>query len=386
MKFSSVPAYSFGKNRSQEKLEMIPGPAKYEVNWKKLSMKKSTKGVPFNRASEERSYPLSRKKAAIYEHIIEQENSYQSKFSRKSLQRLNRSKEISGRRRSSRLRLKKKGLPSYNLRLRESFYNYKVGPGSYDVYQSSLTRKDSAVIPKGPKNFSSRTAEKLRKRMPGPGQYLGQISTLGRKGGVRTKAKTGRLSMNKEALSKPGPADYNYNFSSFTRKGVSKIKPPSRHRSKEPMPGPGDYEGSVSTFSLNKGVPIPRVGRKNTIEKSPGPGDYNIYGRTRSKGIKIAKAKSTSKIQNTPGPGKYNVEFSSFGNQGVSKIGKSKRWLNIEEYPGPGKYGNNKEKSKGVIFNKSNRWKEKRRNKVGPGSYNIKRSVPDVAKYLLPQI
>lgn len=366
MKFSSVPAYSFGKSKSQEKIGNIPGPADYKGKWNKLSVKKIAPRVPFNRALEERSYPINKRKNQIYEHILENSES------------TNKSK------RNSNIRGMKKGIyKDYSqIKLGDSYYNYRVGPGSYDIYKSTLSRKGSAVIPKA----LSKTTGK-NKRIPGPGQYLGQRSTLEKKGGVNPTAKTGRLSYDKEIMSKPGPADYNYNYSSFTKKGVARLKPPSREGSKSSIPGPGDYDVYPKS-SLDKGVPIPRIGRKAEVSETPGPGHYNIYGNKKSKGVKIPRARSTEKLDHTPGPGDYNIDYSTFGdNKGASKIGDSKRWLNIQEYPGPADYDNRvNSKRKGVIFNRSIRWKKNKGHKVGPGSYNLKRSVPDVAKYLLPQV
>lgn len=381
MNFSSVPAYSFGRSRSQDKQEIVPGPAKYKANWKISSEKKSSNGVPFSTAPKKIKPKISRKKAEIFEHIINQDSSFQSRLRKNSMKRYRNKNYM----RSPRISIiNRNGSNPRNMRLKDTFYKYKRGPGSYQVYGSSLSKKGSAVIPKGPKNLNS-----SQNGQPGPGQYLGHVSTLGKKGGVKAVAETGRLSMDKEAMRKPGPGDYYYNYSSLSKKGVSGLGPLSKKKLNESMPGPGEYE-SYSIFSSNKGVLIPRVGREERVEKYPGPGDYNLDRRTRNlKGVRIPRASSLSKIEKTPGPGDYNVNLSSFGVGGRKRRVRGSRKMLLDFLDRGKAFGVKKNRGnkggKGVVFNRSKRWKNDKGFDVGPGSYDFKTSVPDVQKYLISQ-
>jgi hypothetical protein len=91
----------------------------------------------------------------------------------------------------------------------------------------------------------------------------------------------------------PGPSDYNYKYSSFTSKGVAKIRELTPEKSNFTTPGPGDYDVYKSS-SLNKGIYIPKAGRKGSMDETPGPGYYQInphaVEKKKSTGVIIPKA------------------------------------------------------------------------------------------------
>ena len=385
MRFSSVPAYSFNKSKSQaqvkQKFNQHPGPADYQVNWKKDSSKKKGPSTLFSKADLHPRSAVKRKKQNYEELLQIEEASYDHRRLKKKRKRglklylhIDKAVEDSVSE-SNREKLE------FSMR-RDSYYKFKRGPGSYDINASTLSKKGSSVIARGPKEDIG--LKKWKKRIPGPGSYLGQQSTLERKGFARETSKADRHGYIKRDLSIPGPGDYKVNKSSFSKKGVARIGRALSRQSLDDIttPGPGDYD--VRTTKRSRGIPIPKVGRNRKIDRTPGPGHYNLNNTKKMwrGGVKIFRARKKSGLKrNNPGPGHYLGQVSSFSRKGSAVINDIKRFSTIDKTPGPGDYQNLKVKLKGVIFEKQKRWFRERKNKPGPGSYEYKPSFPDVASY-----
>lgn len=186
----------------------------------------------------------------------------------------------------------------------------------------------------------------------------------------------------------PGPSDYYYDYSSFKGRGVAKMRELTPEKSNFSTPGPGDYN-AYNTNNFKRGVFIPKVGRSSSIENTPGPGYYVINQKMRDKkrsgAAIIPTARKRGNGDPTPGPSDYQGLYSSFQGKGVARISSEPRWKKgMEPTPGPSDY---KYKysylKKGHKFKRQRRWNRGEDVHPGPGYYNIKRSVPDVASYLL---
>lgn len=264
--------------------------------------------------------------------------------------------------------------------------NENVGPGSYNIYKSSLSKKNGAVFSTAPKNIDA--VRRSKESLPGPGKYLGQISSLKKKGYARNSTGRKMAHDEEERSHNPGPSDYYYNYSSFKGRGVAKMRELTPEKSNFSTPGPGDYN-AYNTNNFKKGVFIPKVGRGSSVEDTPGPGYYVINQRMRDKkragAAIIPSARNRGRGDPTPGPSDYGGKYSSFKGRGVARISNEPRWKQGDEpIPGPGDYNYKYSYlSKGHKFKKQRRWDRGEGADPGPGSYNIKRSVPDVASYNL---
>lgn len=154
-----MPAYSFGKSKSHKVIHKIPGPSDYYVNWHKLSNKKeSSKAVIPQAGLYNRRRVIRETRNAKGREILE--NSYKGRYSSTGPSRYKRRGQNRGAPFSSRDRFSN-----------GKEINERVGPGSYNIYNSSLSRKNGAIFSTAPKNLEA--LRKSKESAPGPGQYLG---------------------------------------------------------------------------------------------------------------------------------------------------------------------------------------------------------------------
>jgi hypothetical protein len=249
-----------------------------------------------------------------------------------------------------------------------------VGPGNYEI-------KGSIDGPKWGFGSQSRGSVYGDKMTPGPGAY--SVGDLKDKRGFSMSSRYPE----KERLGSPGPGAYsptkskdapNYSMGTGKRDSFSKSGM---------VPGPGSYDSKP--WGANQGTYRFGSSTRRPLSagtSAPGPGTYynpkNQGGPSYSMRPKTAKERSTD----GPGPGAYDQSPKKIVHDAVigGKFGSSSRTsLDKAGNPvGPGMYdirGNLGGPKWG--FGSANRGGFDKNDSPGPGSYNMKATVPDVPYY-----
>ena len=361
----SVPMYSIPKQKREIfHTEPTPGPQDYNTNWKLLSQKKRSKRAIIAKSGLTKSLP--RLQMVQNPH----NNHNKDKKHPRWINHGDNPENLRSRKRSTDFDTK-----NVTSNLGANFHSYSL--------KNSTLKTNGAKIAR---SQYDRDKKLTNKQTPGPGAYEFNFSSFTKKGIIFKKSGTYDNLRNKrrtlgDTKPLPGPADYNYNFSSLDKKGIWKFKPPSPQNQDFSSPGPADYYTERS--SLQKGVSIFRAKREGIRDVTPGPGDYKIH-KNEKKGISFKKSNFEKKIENFPGPAKYETILSSLDRKGMGKISSQKRAMfEAKDVPGPADYNILvKNFKRGISFKKFKGIFNKNTN-PGPGAYNYKCSFPDVANYLV---
>ena len=107
----------------------------------------------------------------------------------------------------------------------------------------------------------------------------------------------------------PGPGSYDYNASSFAKRGWKQGTEP-RDRSKPSLnPGPGNYDPKSDFFSHSYGKINPENKGGPFGPNNPGPGSYDAdytVGRNANPKFAFGKDKKHDIDSYVPGPGAYD--------------------------------------------------------------------------------
>ena len=159
----------------------------------------------------------------------------------------------------------------------------------------------------------------------------------------------------------------------------------------EKYPGPGNYDPSENIFSKISGKFNPEQ-RAKTLQEMPGPGQYDSnFEYIRNKSPKYTCGHKGKHEYGTlaPGPGTYQPEhIKTKAGVGLGKGDKGMKYGNPN--PGPGTYDGDTQVIKYKTgnkfgFSKDSRLKDIKSNPIGPGQYDLPRSIPDVATYNYPK-
>ena len=282
------------------------------------------------------------------------------------------------------------------------------GPGHYDP--SNLDRlkgrPQSAVI-----GSERRSREKQDTVSPGPAQYNVSAKTDGPQWGFGSEV---RLKTMENSVPAPGA----YEIADLSGAHAHSIAGKPVSPKAEASPGPGHYDPalpkSAPVYSMSGGK------RGRTAESvGPGPGKYTPVLQKHSPGIKFGSGRSDATLTSTPGPGTYDRSSNiGKGSPGYSMRGRLSTSTG-QSGPGPDRYSPSKVSHGGPTypFGKQPRdpqfgqpgegvgpgmyysplkttpphWKFGTEPKgqpsltdsPGPGQYDFKASVPDVAPYAL---
>jgi len=321
--------------------------------------------------------------------------------------------------------------PSYSMAARTNnggSKSFAPGPGAYD--QTSRIQNNSSP------NYRIGSAKRdgcgQTSATPGPGAYSTRPQSAynahsGPKHGFGSEQRGGLDNMSKTL---PGPGQYSHrgDFDS-PGKGTSLVprRPDSAYLSGSRTPGPGAYAPSLTDKAKGPSYRIGSASRDGTSSGnrlgSPGPGAYNPAYTKGNKNVKIGtstrsnlsasaytpgpgaydqrtkvgegpkhimnpRRDDVTKSKNdkyVPGPGAYSPSLNLTKSQNSTcKMGTSTRgdFYGSKSNPGPGQYdtrGNMKGPKWG--FGSERRGNDLKSQTPGPGHYQHKHYVGDVAKY-----
>lgn len=426
LKLPSVPAYSFGKTRRElSGAEGLPGPGQYdEEKFGELSRFLKAPRATISKAGMSNSTERDPKPGPTdYDTNV-------SYLSKKGIARLGSSARDTrlghsvtpgpGSYETSVSSLKMKGIAPIKSSRETSKIEIIPGPGNYDTNKSSFTKRGVAALKSrghgdlhsreslpGPLDYEpyafdekskSRIGIKIpaakrsivsKETIPGPASYELNYSSLSKRGFAMIRS--GRRNLVKDIT--PGPGNYETSVSSLNRKGIAKLPSLANHiNSNSNIPGPGDYDLNAGSRT-DRGPTIPKSGREMfRIESLPGPLDYDAATAfdkatmKRGAGFVALKAQLQPRVDPTPGPASYETMFSSLSKKGQAVIPKASRENSaLKNTPGPGDYQVEKilerDRKKGITIPQAGKT-QKVDVVPGPGQYNYISSVPDVAKYL----
>ena len=361
-KFSSVPAYSFGKSAAKATSQHgVPGPGAYDTNTVSQMVYRSERTTALIKL------PVGRAPAKTIDIGPGQ-------YEVDGLQ-----KRIKGYYFTSSRKCSTGPAPA------------NPGPGTYDYEQNMVTLKSKGAQIAFNKSARLDSVEGQRGHLPGPGQY--QVEQLS-PSLERFRCKSGykfSKSMKTDNLTKqpvPGPGAYQsdqINALGQSIRGFSLSKSTNRPESTLAfVPGPGSYEPTARPSS---GIKFGRDARKDLARKDevPGPGIYSsdskdIVAFKKAPAFKFGKEEKAQQPKDVPGPGAYEMNPLGLESRGI-RFGKDKKDRTKEnEVPGPGNYtypnffqNNNKGTFK---FNKEPRTNQGRIDSPGPGAYNPLKQVP----------
>jgi len=260
-------------------------------------------------------------------------------------------------------------------------------------------------------------ADKPTKRAPGPGEY--EVPT-GIKGKGGSFGKEERDRRRKEPS--PGPTSYELGTLTDRKPAFSMTSRHTRKEQTEDSPGPGAYSPpspspfgvhiSASSRSLHSVSAVPGPGAYNpTVQEAvlapgmksagrlplhldkgtPGPGTYTVETRRSGQGIQIKGRHGglSERISDLPGPGHYSPQTTFRGSTdstplwSFSKARKSHP-ARPSHVPGPGDYFLPTQTRPSCTFGTEKREAESKQRGPGPGTYDVKATVPMVPNYLLP--
>ena len=405
MKYNSVPAYSFPKSKKDNfKENEIPGPGAYK--WEHYKKKNSTKVII------KKSSSLKKQNFTIGPgsyNLNSKNKKCGFSFSKsKKINDLN--KNVIGPGYYIKNNAKNNWKNGIIFKTRKKFKKKEQinpGPGSYENKVLSLKKNSQRIkIPKFDNKLKSENTI-----TPGPGHYKIKLNKVFKKGICFKRFK--------EKIKNDfniGPGSYDIK-ESFNNKGVKMYKAKRNLETNEKIPGPSYYK--IKENIKKKGIKIFSAKKKENKFIIPGPGYYDLKSSSLDrKGIKINRQKKYLFDRNlTPGP-KYQLNFSSLSKKGIffkTQTCREKNNLNCigpgeyykekkkkykfpffltkkfnhknEILPGPSDYKikfNNLKKGIKLFKAKKNILQIKNDVNVGPGDYNIKSTIPDVAKYNYP--
>jgi hypothetical protein len=260
---------------------------------------------------------------------------------------------------------------------------FSPGPGTYekDILTDICQTHKGYSIPK-----SKQRPDSGAMNIPGPGYYIIADSKLSNGSKFGKDPRKG-LAKN-DAIPGPGLYDLSLNSIISKKSPIIKFGKDEGKTLKENFPGPGMYELKTSAFD-RKGPAFATTKRELLKENHfPGPGDYelkNIY-KKKYGAVIFGKDPRTRSIRiDSPGPGAYNLLSVQQNNK--SSIPKAARLNDIlSNAPGPGDYDPKNENWNHHFpkFGNVAREKLSSSNQVGPGSYQIPTTIPDVPKYNYP--
>lgn len=216
------------------------------------------------------------------------------------------------------------------------------GPGQYDEDRygelSTHSRQPRTVIPR-----AGLSASIEKEYNPGPADYDTNRSSLTKKGQYVIGASKREVSLGNFAS--PGPGAYEISQSTLSKQGIAIVKTGRENGQLNQAPGPGNYDTNKSTFG-KKGIAVLKGqghGDHFNKEMTPGPLDYDPYTfeeRSRSKiGIKIAQSgRDSQRTDNGPGPASYEASYSSLSKKGYAAAKTGRNIFSKDEIPGPGNY------------------------------------------------
>ena len=331
MKFSSVPAYSFGLKTISEPLtsdKLNPGPGTYELRKEEIIVL----GPVFSSADRPELFTKSDFPGPNHYHI---ENLNKSKSQKQT--KITHSKE-----KTDKNKTVPPGPGAYNPQKLKNTVSYSMGnkvfsldtvnmdslgPGKYNPDYKSIHTSRTAKFSKTERKFNYETGT------PGPGAYELPKPLV-------ATTKIGSSERNKFVNNKyPGPGNYEVsrNLGGQAKSMTARRFLPNNN---DVTPGPGTYDvkilDSAPAFALGSG------NRADFIKRAdhPGPGAYNPLQPQVSLAKSIGKGKRT-KLENDngmPGPGAYEFNNTEIGSGlKVSILGKRQE-NKINDNPGPGNY------------------------------------------------
>lgn len=426
MKFSSVPAYTFGSKTIYQlppSNTLAPGPGTYELRSDNIV-------VPAAVFSSADRTELFKNK-----DLTPGPNEYQTEIIKKSksqtLYKPTYSKEKADKDKNKMI---SPGPGSYNPNKSSVAVSYSmgnkvyaigsdkaepdIGPGHYNPSYNCIQISKSSKFGSSQRNFKYDTDT------PGPGTYQLPI----------TKALTTRFGLSERSQARdknyPGPGEYNIPGTlGGTSKSISSRRPIPN--SKDVIPGPGAYYPGNTKLSEGTKASISGRRQEKKINENPGPGSYNP-SIDYTKGVKAtttigtaSRWKETKDDDKVPGPGHYEPSYktNTKANEGpkVSILGRRQE-RKIDDNPGPGAYDPSIDCTRSMktmpVIGTATRWNEIKtnRNRVpgpgdydpvykpplpawtftkdpkvkivdddqpAPGHYDIPPSLPDVPKYLM---
>ena len=121
----------------------------------------------------------------------------------------------------------------------------------------------------------------------------------------------------------------------------------------------------------------------------PGPASYNVTQERKGQGVLIKGRHGghTERISDLPGPSQYSPQSLRNRSPPTWSFAKARRSdiSKASGLPGPGNYMLHSEDAKpSWSFGVEKRYKEGKQGLVGPGSYDIKATVPMAPSYLIP--
>lgn len=303
--------------------------------------------------------------------------------------------------------------PLFGRHFHTNDYGSGPGPGHYIVHEGVGNKPNWSF------GKERKRQDKPNKRAPGPGEY--EISTDISKGKSLSFGKEVRVSPGREKG--PGPASYVLGNITERKPAFSMT---ARHRQKEERedsPGPGAYSPispspggihiSSSARSLHSVSIVPGPGAYNPTstganlapaiksggrlplyndQGTPGPGAYSVDLKRNGEGILIKGRHGglSERISDVPGPSHYSPQTTFRGSKESTPLWsfptarKSHASL-PSPAPGPGNYFLLPTASRpSWTFGTENRDTGSKLNTPGPGTYDIKPTVPMVPSYLLP--
>jgi len=233
--------------------------------------------------------------------------------------------------------------------------------------------------------MASRHGDKNRSDSPGPGAYSPLLSTEGPNYSVGK----GRRDSSNNRHSMPGPGAYDNRPWTAETVGSCKFGSGSRRpfSANQTTPGPGAYENK--SWSVNKGMYKFGSSTRRPLSAgshAPGPGAYNAAKKFDGPAYSMRPKTLKDKFTDVPGPGTYDqspkrivhdsVIGGKFGNSARSSTDKFSNPVGPGMYDTRGKFGGPK-----WGFGSSSRGDFDKTDSPGPGSYNLKPTVPDVPYY-----
>lgn len=266
------------------------------------------------------------------------------------------------------------------------------GPGDYNTFKPSLSKKGVGKIPVGDLSLAMGRSKSIN---PGPCMYLVEKSLdfVSKKPANAVIPKSRRTASNDNEQTLPGPTDYTTFISSLNPKNACRVPIGDlslnykQEKLKREEPGPCQYIVEKSLDYLSKKQPkaiIPKSRVKAEKEKIPGPADYNTFiPSISSKGVaKISQAYLAGALDsikdNGPGPCKYKFELSIdyLKKKPANPVISQAKTRTSSELlgPGPGSFeskpGAFDKKGKGVLFSNIQRFtRQSAEANPGPGDY-----------------
>lgn len=216
------------------------------------------------------------------------------------------------------------------------------GPGQYDEDKygelSTYTRRPRATI-----NKAGISSSQDKDYHPGPADYDTNRSSLSKRGqyiigSAKREGNSGNMSL-------PGPGAYETSVSSLKKQGVAPVKTGRESGSYAEVPGPGNYDTNRSSLTKRGIAALKGQGHGDLYRKDqlPGPLDYDPYSyeeKSKSKtGIKIPVSGRNNKgLDNIPGPASYDTNYSSLNKKGYAVAKTGRNIFGKDDIPGPGNY------------------------------------------------